>query len=148
MNPIEELEQVCPEARKVVLRCGEKSIMPLKVRQLAPFARALRDIPEDVITGLISGRFDALEMAECTPQLVDALHAATGVPADELLDYELDDLIGLAIATIEVNADFFLRRLAPMLNEATSQISAMAGHVPSNGSLNPATVETTSSNTH
>lgn len=146
VDAVSELEKLCRiEDVTKALSTGDKVVArPMVVRQLAPFARALREIPEDVIAGLVAQRFDALSIAESLPAIAKALHVATGMDEDKLLDMGLDDLLLVATAVIEVNADFFLKRLTPVLEGAVSRLTEVLGAKFSSDSSTPATDATTS----
>lgn len=140
MNAINELEALAPEDTIITLPDGQSiKLRPLVVRQLAPFARALREIPEDVLAGIIAANVDALAIVECAPHLARAISIATGIDEERLLDWEPDVLLELGVGVVEVNGDFFVRRLTPMLVSVASRLMTALGERSSSASSNLAT---------
>lgn len=111
IDPIAALDALVPTP--IVARIGlrDVQIKPLTVRQLAPFGRALKDIPDDVLAGIISGQIDIVGVMAHSDAIARALAAATDAPLDALLDSDVVEFMDLAQRVIEVNADFFGRRL-------------------------------------
>jgi len=67
-----------------------------------------------------------------------AIAIAARKPQDWVEALSLDDAITLATALFEVNADFFVQRVVPTLQQASGRINAqindrLAGILPSNG---------------
>jgi hypothetical protein len=66
-------------------------------------------------------------VAEGGEALIDLIAFVTGKPRAWFDTLGIDDGIGLTRAVLEVNADFFAKRVAPMLPVAISQDGAQSG---------------------
>jgi hypothetical protein len=102
----------------------EMKIAPVKVRDLPAFLAAVEPIAKDLAGG---------DMLAALSRNADALITATaigaGVERAWLEDQDADVLIDLATRVLEVNADFFVRRLLPKLTAAAESI----GRITSGG---------------
>lgn len=118
------------------------AVSPLRVRQIPAFTRAISPIMGPLLAG------DMLAAVSVGGEdLVRAIAIATGESEEWLGDLLPDEFIQLAAAVVEVNADFFVHRLAPTLSTAgaramsaltdgatsspTSSRTATAGQTPS-----------------
>jgi len=103
---------------------GEQvSVQPLKVGQVPAFARASRGILQDL--DKLSGAEGIMELlADHGDDLISAVCVATGMPVNVVQSLAMDEFVQLATAVVQVNADFFTRRLAPTVQFA---ISTMTG---------------------
>ncbi len=122
-----DLSVIAPEAAKVIFRGRDVEISPLKVGQLPAFTRAIKPIAGALQGALAGGALNAsltLEILADGESLVEAISIATGVPAAELNDSTLDDMVGLASAVLKVNGDFFKGRLTPAI------LAAVKAHQP------------------
>jgi hypothetical protein len=119
------------DAREVFAGGRTLTVRPLSLRQIPGVARALRPLAPVLAAGL-----DLLSLAEHLDDVVAALAAATGEPPDWLWGIAPEELLALAGAVVEVNADFFSRRLAPALVAATARLPGAPadGAAPSPGS--------------
>ncbi len=107
--------------------CGrDVEFGPLKVGQIPSFARAIKPASGTIAELMAAGSIDAQALiamiAEHGESFVEAVAIATGVPAAELNDSGLDELVALAVSAIKVNADFFKGRLTPAIVAAVKQI--------------------------
>lgn len=130
-----EFDAIEPAPTGVVFRGKTVEIMPLTVRQLPAFARAIKPISA-TIEGFATGRAD-LDLgaliglvAEHGDKVVEAVAIATGVTTEELESSTADQLIELAVAAIKVNADFFKGRLTPAILAAIKQAAPGDGPTP------------------
>lgn len=76
--------------------------------------------------------------------VLDLLALATRRERAWVNDLSLDDAVRLAAAVFEVNADFFVRRVAPSIAQAATRLAPMLSHgtTPSPDSSPPATAST------
>lgn len=130
-------------AEPVSVRIGERSveIRPLVVRQLPPFARALRPIGEAIYL-LLEQDKEHLDswlglIEDHGERLIDAAEVA--VPAlsrDQIENLPLDDFALLLMGVLEANVDFFARRLLPGLQArmgaATMRLQERVGGISGN----------------
>jgi hypothetical protein len=103
------------------------AVAPIRVRELPAFAAAL----EPLLTDLAAG----LGVPEILARHAEALITATAIGARVerawLDEQEADALIELAAAVLEVNADFFVRRILPGLTAASERLSGRLTGLPS-----------------
>lgn len=128
------LETLFPEPRFATLNGREIEVMPLRVKQLAAFSKAIRP----ALSLLISGQF-ALAAEEHFDGLAQAVSIGTGVSVEELESAWGDEFVSLLRVVVEGNLDFFVRRLAPALQSLVPVLVAIrppsAGAMP--GSASP-----------
>jgi hypothetical protein len=101
-------------------------IVPLKVRQIPAFARAISPL-----AGVLA-RGDLLAaIALHGEALIEAVAVATGESPERLGALEADAFLQVVSTVILVNADFFTQRVKPALEQSLQQINtAMAGIKP------------------
>lgn len=131
------LEALAPGETTVVIAEKSVTIRPMRLRQVAPVTRALARIPTDAWDAVMA--VDVLTLGPHVDHLADALAAAIDEPMDWVLELEPDDFVDLATRVVEVNADFFVRRLAPRLTTVTARLTAFGqiltpGSTPSSAS--------------
>ena len=84
-------------------------------------------------------------LAEHGEALLDALALACRRPREWVDGLDLDDALQLAAAVFEVNADFFVARVAPNVTRLSEKIGGrLDGSSASTGSSAPATATPTS----
>jgi len=118
---MDDTEVIAPAGQSVVLGDGGAvRVEPLRVGQLPAFLRAIRPIMEAVRSQDVNDpeEIDLMPVfMEAPDAFIDAIGVATGLDRDTLDALGMDDLVALARAVIEVNTDFFVRRVAPLLKE-------------------------------
>ena len=108
-------------------------LTPLKVGEVPAFARAVQPIAAS-----LSASPDWLAlMAEHGEAAIAAIAVATRRPVEWVAGLDLDEAVRLAEAVFGVNADFFIRRLLPIVTQAAARIglaleSPTPGAMPSN----------------
>jgi hypothetical protein len=132
------LETFVPEPIVVEIAGETLSIAPLKVGELPTFIRAIRPFAQHLTQDV-----DWLALfGERGEDLVSALAVAIRKPREWVAARELDEAIRLSEAVFEVNADFFIQRLAPVLARVASRVETVvttAGARFSNASSGTAT---------
>lgn len=121
MADLETLTEV--ETVLVTVAGVDLGVTPLVAREFAPFSRALRPIMDE-LPALAGGRIDAatvLALMEQGDHLVQAVAIATRQSVEWVGGLEADELIVLVLAVMEVNANFFARRLMPQLMGRVAQ---------------------------
>lgn len=108
---MDELDTLVPTARTV----EGIGVKPLVVRQISPFAKALKKLPPDILAGVETGVVDFAAIAEHCDVFAEAVAIATDTKREQIGDLHPDALVALVGAVLEVNLDFFVRRLAPQL---------------------------------
>lgn len=95
-------------------------LTPLKVGELPAFTRAIRPFAERLGT---EPDWLAL-LAEHGEAVLAALAIASRRPRTWIDGLDLDEAIRLAEALLEVNADFFVRRVSPQIARAAASLEA------------------------
>lgn len=135
-----DLATLIPQPVTVTAGGREVAVTPIKVRELPAFAAAVEPLLQAVSSG---ADVSALLMRDAE-SLIKAVAIGARLERAFVDDLELDELLTLAAAVLEVNADFFVRRVAPALNLAVERIGArMAGSMLSSGSSPTGTREPT-----
>lgn len=136
------LDVYIPAPRLVSAGGKDLAILPLRVRQIPAFTRYVSPVIAplaggDLLTAIATGGDD----------LVRAVAVATGESEDWLADLYPDDFLAITTAVVEVNADFFARRVLPALTAATETTLATLGVTPSPNSARAGIAPTTASGT-
>lgn len=127
-----DLKTIVNAPQPLVLSDGRTlDITPIRVKELPAFIAAL-----EPIFGMVSaGASVTTLLAQNSEAVIAATAVGLRLPRAEVDEFGLDDLVTGAAKVMEVNADFFARRVLPALNQTTSQMSSlMAGLMPSIGS--------------
>lgn len=117
------LDAFVPQVRQV----GAVEVRPLRLRQLPAFSRAVAP----VLPFLLAGQIVAA-ITEDLDALLLAVSVATDIPLADLPD-DPAEFVALASAVVEVNVDFFTRRLLPADRAAGAAIRAMMGATSPDG---------------
>ncbi len=124
-----ELEVIFPRG-EVINIAGERiEIRPLVLGELPAMLRAIRPF-----SGELSQEPDWLALlAEHGEALLAALALASHRPHEWVESLPLDEAITLAATVFEVNADFFVRRVAPRVGDLAQRIGQRlsSGSMPS-----------------
>ena len=115
------------------LEIGGQSLLitPIKTRELPALLRAAQPLIDLIQDAPGEGALQTALLRE-PDELIDALAIAGRMERVWVDDLALDDLITLATVAIEVNADFFTRTLAPMINQSADRLTAAL-----DGSISP-----------
>ncbi len=133
------LDVLVPAPRVVTYRGEPVEVLPLQLRQLSAFASATRPLmgrvfmavglmEEDATLHVGAVLFDMLE--QDAGSLTRALAVATGRDEEFLGGGTLGEVVDLAEAVVEVNHDFFARRLPDVLKRARPAIAALPRRRP------------------
>ncbi len=136
-DPLDVLE---PSGSSVKYRSEIIEVTPITIGQLPKLVRtarpvinavlALQSLPEDTeADGFVDLVVDLL--ADHGEALYQAAAICIGKPAEWVAGGGLDEFVVLAKAVIEVNRDFFLRRLGPLLGSRVGALSSGVGQTPS-----------------
>jgi hypothetical protein len=111
------------------------AITPIKVRDLPRFLKAIELIAQELSAGDIAGA-----LMRHADAVIEATAIGAGVDRAWLEEQTPDVLAELAAKVLEVNADFFVQRVLPVVNAAAERLSKIAsgGTSGSRGSLPPA----------
>lgn len=127
-----------PPSPKVVTVAGTAvELTPIRLGELPRLLAAVRPIAAD-----FSAEPDWLDLlARHGEAVLELLTLATRRDRAWIEGLALDEAVTLACAVFEVNADFFVRRVAPSIAQASERLAPIlsAGTTPSPGSSPPAT---------
>jgi hypothetical protein len=129
-----DLERIAPTPRKITVAGETLEVSPLRVRDLPAMARALAPIAT-AIPAIASSANPTAALAQAASEdvgrwieaIISGVAVATGRPEEWVGELEIDELITLAGAVVEVNADFFARRVAPALTTAAEAVERATG---------------------
>lgn len=140
----DDLGTFAPVPRRITVADQDFEVLPLRLRQLPAFTKAV----EPALPALLSGDFQTA-IHRHQDGMVEAVAVATGADRDWLGELYPDDFIRLARVVLEVNVDFFGRRVMPELSAAAEGLSkvmaAFRGAASSPGSADADTDSTTAS---
>jgi hypothetical protein len=97
------------------------AVTPIKVRDLPRFLKAIEPIAAELAAGDISGA-----LMRHADAVIDATAIGAGVDRSWLEDQTPDVLAELAAKVLEVNADFFVRRVLPVIQGAADRLAQTA----------------------
>lgn len=111
------------------------AISPIRVGEIPKILSAIKPFSDQLMVDQIDWLWIVTQHGD---SLLAAIAIAARKPQDWVEALSLDDAITLATALFEVNADFFVQRVVPTLQQAASRINAqindrLAGILPSNG---------------
>lgn len=123
-----DLDVLVPQARVLELAGQRLTISPLVVGELPAMLKAARPFAEQ-----LTGEPNWLSLlCDHGDALLTALALTSRQPRDWVDALALDDAITLAAAVFEVNADFFMRRVAPKVGDLAQSLNGrLAGSTPS-----------------
>lgn len=120
---MDKLEDLSPRPVVVKVAGEEIGITPIRVKELAAFAAAVKPIL--LGAGGVGENMDVPALLLAHPQsIVDTVTVGARKPRDFVDALEIDELVILAMAVVEVNADFFARRVAPAVTAGVTRVAA------------------------
>lgn len=122
---MQTLEKIAPIPLKVDIAGERLCILPIKTRELPGMMRAIAPILGEIQSGDILGA-----LAANADSLVAAVAIGSRKDRAWVDDLDLDDLVALAGAVLEVNADFFVHRVLPGLTKAMEGVTGAVGQTP------------------
>lgn len=128
-TPAEHFEALETPHQLVNWRGRELTITPLKVGVLPAFARAVAPIFDALPGAGGTINFGTL-IADHGDRVIEATALATGVPRMELEESDLDQFMELVAAVVEVNRDFFTRRVQGTAAKVAKRLTIGDGTTP------------------
>ncbi|MFH1493732.1 MAG: hypothetical protein ABIG70_02925 [Pseudomonadota bacterium] len=119
----DELETLIPQPVEIKIGGEKMEILPLTIGQLTRVMKALKPALADV-QGEINITLLAVDHGET---LLAAVAAAIGKEIVLVEALQPDEFIRLAGKLLEVNADFFTRRVLPEIAAAVEKIGKVSG---------------------
>lgn len=123
---MQTLEKIAPTPLRLDVAGERISILPIKTRELPPMMKAVAPILGEIQNGDILGA-----LAANADSLVAAVAIGSRKDRAWVDDLDLDDLVALAGAVLEVNADFFVHRVLPGLTKAVEGVTGAVGRTQS-----------------
>jgi len=111
------LETYVPTPRMITAGTTSIAVLPLKVRQIPAFTRALWPAMPLLFEGKL-----ALAVSRHGDDLITAMSVATDTPANVVGDLLADEFLAVVAAVMEVNGDFFAQRVAPQIETMRAQL--------------------------
>jgi hypothetical protein len=138
---MDEMNILVPETLELDIAGERIEITPLRLGEFPAMLKAVRPFAAQ-----LDADPDWLSLlAEHGEALLDSLAVACRRPRDWVDELALDDALMLAAAVFEVNADFFVQRVAPNVTELAERIGRrLDGLMPPTGSSAQATASKTS----
>lgn len=128
---MKELDALANAPLVVTVGGTTREITPIRVAELPAMLRAC-----EPIFGLLAGGDMLAALLHDADSVIQAIAIGARMPRDELDALETDELVTLGGAVMQVNADFFARRLAPAFVTASQKVAAaLAGSTLSPGSF-------------
>ena len=118
------LETFTPKDLAVEAGGKRLSIVPLRVRDLAGFARAI----DPAMPLILAERYQAA-VAHHGPAMIAAVAIGAHQDEDWVADLPPDEFLRLAAAVLEVNLDFFARRVLPVASQIGAQIAGLTAEI-------------------
>lgn len=115
---MDDLNLVAPVPNTIAVAGRDLDVSPLKVGELAAFMRAVSPVLDALAKGDL---MDAL--THDIESVIQAAALGARVEMDWIEAQEADALLEIAVAVVEVNADFFARRIAPRLADAAQRMA-------------------------
>ena len=97
------------------------AVSPIKVRDLPRFLKAVEPIAAELAAGDVAGA-----LMRHADAVIEATAIGAGVDRAWLEDQTPDVLAELAAKVLEVNADFFVRRVLPVIQGAADRLAQTA----------------------
>lgn len=117
---LEVLEPIKPIT--VITRVGSFDVSTIKMKSFKQFAMLAWPMVEDIM-GLVDGKGDvARVIGEHFPALVELISLTSTVTPADCDEMHPDDFLAMALAVVEVNMDFFVQNLIPMLGSRAAGI--------------------------
>lgn len=119
------LEKIVPTPIRIDIAGERLSLTPIKTRELPCMMKAIGPILAEIQGNDILGA-----LAKNADSMVAAVAVGARKPREWVDELELDDLIAVAAAVLEVNADFFVRAVLPGLTKAVEGLTNISGLTP------------------
>ena len=95
-----------------------ESIQAVKVAQLPAFLREVMPVAQQLLAG------DWISVLGTEPdRVIKATAIGANVPREWLDEQDVDTLVSMAARVVEVNADFFVRRVLPTFEVAAERVT-------------------------
>lgn len=111
-----------PTTQTVTIGQDQITVTPIRIGKLQAFTQAIKPIASDVLDAM-EGSGDLLTTIELHgDRMIEAVQVATGLERGKLDEMLPDDFVRLTSAVVEVNADFFIKRLLPAMKQEVESL--------------------------
>lgn len=122
MSDLEALS--IPEPRRVTVAGRDFALTPIRMGQIAAFSRRIMPVSGLILSGqYVQAVTDHYEPCR------EAIAIATGAEAEWLDSLLPTDFLRLVQAVVEVNGDFFVQRLTPLIFAMQAQASSVIAQI-------------------
>ena len=116
------LEVLFPQGKEVQLQGQTFNITPFKLGQLPVVLKAIQKIIQPIKQAEANGNFNdpAFLMGlivEAGDDVIQLFSTILNRPIEFVQNFEMDESVNLVTAMIEVNSDFFSKRVQPLLHK-------------------------------
>lgn len=110
----DDFDAIAPQGRGATVHGTPIKVTPLTVGQIPAVMRALRGVD---LARFSAGDLDALGelLADHGDGVITAIAVAARQPEEVVAGLDLEEFLALLTVVVEVNADFFARRVAPAM---------------------------------
>lgn len=119
---METLEKIAPVPVTITVSGESTAISPIKTRELPRMLKAVKPIAAEIMADVAGA---LLANADCAT--VEAVAIGARKPRAWVDELDLDDLVTLASAVLEVNGDFFVRAVLPGARKAMDRVDKLIG---------------------
>lgn len=140
-----EVELMFPQGKELTVNGETLKIKPFTFGQFPKVLALLKGVNNETLVRQEDGtmkavKLDTLDLVMAnSDKVVDLCVIATGKPRAFFDTMSVTDGIDLCQALIEVNADFFVKRLQPKMTESVERLSSLVGAASSLSSSKTAT---------
>ena len=118
-----DLDKIIPQTNEVTVGGKTIEIKTMKVKQLSATIKAIQ--PFAAAFKAQRDSFDAAEIVMShTDSVVDLVVILTGETKEFVEELGIDELVILFTKLVEVNLDFFIQKVLPLLSGAMGRLSA------------------------
>lgn len=122
-----KLETLFPLGKQLTIRDVNLTIKPFRFGELSRVFKAADPIFSSLFTALKQGN-NQIEMittivAESNDSIVDLIQISTKQPREWIEQLDIDEGVELFMSVLEVNGDFFVRRVLPGLNDRMQKMT-------------------------
>jgi hypothetical protein len=122
----DQLEQLLPEPALVKAGGLDIEIKPLTIGQIPKITKLLKGVPLSLDPETIgSGEYWLGLIGEHGDNIIEVVAVASGQDKNIVSGFPLDDFVKLAVKVIEVNADFFTRKVMPAASQALAGLTSL-----------------------
>lgn len=119
------LEKIAPIPVRIDIKEERLDLTPIKTKELPAMMRALAPVLTEIQGGDVM-----TALAKNADAVIEAVSIGCRKSREWADELDLDELVQVAAAVIEVNADFFVRAVLPKLNQAVEGLTSTIGRKP------------------